>query len=70
MVVGAKKATTHGFQLRGYLEVRPSITLPQHRRVLRVHNKERSSIEHYQKLTVVQSPEKSSKDFLIRTVDL
>lgn len=48
-----------------------AITLPQLRRILRAHYKERGALELYQELmAAVQSPRESSHDFLIRTMDL
>ncbi|KAJ8036363.1 hypothetical protein HOLleu_20314 [Holothuria leucospilota] len=71
IVAGVVKAISYGLPLRAYLEGRPKITLPQLRKVLRAHYKERGSVELYQELvSAAQLPQETSYDFIIRAMDL
>lgn len=71
VVMAVIKAISHGLPLRGYLEGRSKISLPQLRRILRAHYKEQGAIETYQELAAaVQGQKETSHDFMIRTMDL
>ena len=65
------RAIVSGIPLRGYLESRPEITIPQLRRLLRSHYKEGDALDSYQLLSEAsQGPKESAQDFVIRAMNL
>ena len=67
VISAVTRAVAPGVPLRSYLEGRPEVTLPQLRRILRAHFKERDAIDIYQELVAASQDQKESPhDFLIR----
>ena len=71
IVNAVTRATVSGLPLRGYLESRPEITLPQLTSVLRSHFKEGDILDSYQMLSVAsQGQNESAQDFVMRAMNL
>ena len=64
------RAINPGMRLRSYLEGLDDLTLPRLRRILRSHYPEKSATELYRQLsTLVQAPQESPQNVLIRALD-
>ena len=64
------RAINPGMRLRRYLEGLDDLTRPRLRRILRSHYQEKSATELYRQLsTLVQEPQESPQNFLIRALD-
>ncbi len=71
IVNAVTRATVSGLPLRGYLESRPEITLPQLRSVLRSHFKEGDALDSYQMLSAAsQGQKESAQDFVMRAMNI
>ena len=71
IISAVTRAVGPGIPLRSYLEGRPDITLPQLRRVLRAHYKERDAIDLYQELAAASQQHKESPhEFFMRAMSL
>lgn len=71
IISAVTRSVSPGLPLRSYLEGRPAITLPQLRRVLRAHYKERDAIDLYQELAAAcQQQKESAHEFFMRTMSL
>lgn len=55
--------------LRSYVETLPNLNLPQLRKILRIHNREKTASELYQQLTTCQKPKENVQQFLLRVLD-
>ena len=71
VISAVTRAISPGSSLRSYLEGRADITLPQLRRVLRAHYKEKGAIDLYTELAAAsQQPKESPHDFFMRAMSL
>lgn len=63
------RAINPGMRVKSYLEGLGDLTLPRLRRILRSHYQEKSATEPYRQLsTLVQEPQESPQNFLIRAL--
>ena len=65
------KAILPGSNLRSYLECRQDLDLPQLKKIIRAHYKEKNATELYQELSnVAQSAKEDPTEFLMRALVL
>ena len=65
------RAISPGLRLRSYLEGRTDLSLPDLRRVLRAHYREKDATAVFQELsTAAQQPKETPHDFVLRVLDL
>ena len=65
------RAVAYSIPLRGYLEGRADLTLPQLRKILRSHYQEKDALDLYQELTAVtQEAKETANEFLMRVMNL
>ena len=71
IVDAAIRAIALHSSLRSYVETLSNLSLPELRKILRVHYQEKSASELYQQLaTVFQHPKETAQQFLLYALDL